>query len=201
MGCPALHYPGPGLWTHRVSQPAHLTPSVELSWPASAYCSDQRVEGQGCSGPEWLPLSSRKSKPTTVPELFSRSLSLGDNSAITKDWHRELGWTCLRKLAWKLQSLLPFLRETLSDQVVKIQYSTAMGCPKPEFITEKRSLFSAIFKRGYKKATFIDLPKAFDAINSNLAGIKLHAIDLTSLVWKLFYKWRAKCCNLTDELR
>lgn len=76
-----------------------------------------------------------------------------------------------------------------------------MSCPKPECITEKRSLFSAIFKRGYKKATFIDLTKAFDAINGNLAGIKLHAIDLTSLVRKLFYKWGAKCCNLTDELR
>lgn len=49
-------------------------------------------------------------------------------------------------------------------------------------MTEKRSLFSAIFKRGYKKATFIDLSEALDAINSNLARIKLHAIDLTSLV-------------------
>lgn len=57
-----------------------------------------------------------------------------------------------------------------------------MSCPKPDCITENRHLFSAIFKREYKKATFIDLTKAFDAISSNLARRKLHAIDLTSLV-------------------
>ena len=38
-----------------------------------------------------------------------------------------------------------------------------------------------------EKATFIDLTEAFDTINSNLARRKLHAVDLTSFVWRLFY--------------
>jgi hypothetical protein len=54
--------------------------------------------------------------------------------------------------------------------------------PRLECITERRRLFSATFKRGYKKPIFIDLTRAFGAINSNLARIKLPAIDLTSLV-------------------
>lgn len=73
--------------------------------------------------------------------------------------------------------------------------------PPARCVTEGRGLFSAVCERESKEATFIDLTKACDAINSNLARIKLHAIDLTSLVCRLFHKWGAKCCNLTDELR
>lgn len=40
-----------------------------------------------------------------------------------------------------------------------------------------------------------------DTINGNLVPVKMHVIDPTSLVWRVFYKLRAKCCDLTDELQ
>lgn len=40
-----------------------------------------------------------------------------------------------------------------------------------------------------------------DTINGNLVPAKTHVIDPTSLVWRVFYKLRAKCCDLTDELQ
>lgn len=100
-----------------------------------------------------------------------------------------------------LVPLPSFRNGTLSNQLQETCSSAAMSCPKPGCITEGRSLFSAVFKGEYKEATFIDLTEAFDAINGNSARIKLHAIDLTSLVGRLFHQWGAKGCNLTDELR
>lgn len=40
-----------------------------------------------------------------------------------------------------------------------------------------------------------------DTINGNLVPVKIRVIDPSSLVWRVFYKLRAKCCDLTDELQ
>lgn len=70
----------------------------------------------------------------------------------------------------------------------------------PHHVMKKRLIFWHCNSQ-CTTATFIDLSIAVTQLMAIWFQQKMHVIDPTSLVWRLFYKLRAKCCDLTDELQ